>query len=225
MKKVVLLILLAALAVTGAFFVVKKYGHLETNSTAEEEDILPYKTGELQDGDIIFQTSLSAQSKAIQIATKSKYSHCGIIYKQGGKCFVYEAIQPVILTPFEKWTARGKGGHYVVKRLRDAREVLTTEVLTKMKAAGEEFRGKNYDLAFEWSDDKIYCSELVWKIYQRGTALEVGKLEKLKDLDLSNPVVQWKLKQRYGDYVPMDETVVSPQSIFDSPLLTTVWVN
>jgi hypothetical protein len=37
---------------------------------------------EIQNGDIIFQPSQSKQSKAIQIATKSKYSHCGIIYKK-----------------------------------------------------------------------------------------------------------------------------------------------
>jgi hypothetical protein len=29
-------------------------------------------------GDILFQTSKSAQSKAVQLATKSKYSHMGI---------------------------------------------------------------------------------------------------------------------------------------------------
>lgn len=37
----------------------------------------------IQNGDIIFQTSTSGQSKAIQIATGSKYSHMGIIYKLG----------------------------------------------------------------------------------------------------------------------------------------------
>lgn len=42
-----------------------------------------------QNGDIIFQTSNSGQSKAIQIATGSKYSHMGIIYKQGNDYFVY----------------------------------------------------------------------------------------------------------------------------------------
>ncbi len=40
-------------------------------------------TAGFQNGDIIFQTSTSGQSKAIQIATGSKYSHMGIIYKQG----------------------------------------------------------------------------------------------------------------------------------------------
>lgn len=40
------------------------------------------KTIDLSDyknGDIIFQTSKSNQSKAIQLATDSKYSHMGII--------------------------------------------------------------------------------------------------------------------------------------------------
>ncbi|MES2797692.1 MAG: hypothetical protein V4683_17115 [Bacteroidota bacterium] len=38
---------------------------------------------EIKNGDLIFQTSLSGQSKAIQLATNSKYSHCGLIYKDG----------------------------------------------------------------------------------------------------------------------------------------------
>ena len=33
----------------------------------------------IKNGDIIFQTSKSSQSKAIQLATNSKYSHMGII--------------------------------------------------------------------------------------------------------------------------------------------------
>jgi hypothetical protein len=36
-----------------------------------------------QNGYIIFQTSTSGQSKAIQITTGSKYSHMGIVYKLG----------------------------------------------------------------------------------------------------------------------------------------------
>jgi hypothetical protein len=44
---------------------------------------------DFQNGDIIFQTSQSGQSKAIQIATDSKYSHMGIVYKIGKDYFVY----------------------------------------------------------------------------------------------------------------------------------------
>lgn len=180
---------------------------------------------EIKDGDIIFQTSLSRQSKAIQLATKSKYSHCGLIFKDGNEFYVFEAVQPVKKTPLDKWIARGQDGKYVIKRLKNADQVLTPKMLTKMKQIGNEFKGKNYDLTFEWSDDKIYCSELIWKIYQRATGIEVGKLEKLKDFDLTNEAVKQKMEERYGNEIPKEETVISPVAIFDSELLKTVKSN
>ena len=180
---------------------------------------------EIKNGDLIFQTSLSRQSKAIQLATNSKYSHCGIVYSDNGQFYVFEAIQPVKTTPLDKWIARGKDGHYVIKRLKNADVILTAETLQKMKKEGEKFKGKNYDLTFEWSDDKIYCSELIWKIYQRATGIEIGKLQKLSDLDLTNEAVKQKMKERYGDKIPTEETVISPAAIFDSELLTTVKEN
>jgi uncharacterized protein YycO len=94
-----------------------------------------------------------------------------------------------------------------------------------MKEVGEAFSGKNYDLAFEWSDDKIYCSELIWKVYQRATGIEIGKLQKLSEFDLTNEIVKKKMKERYGDKIPMNEIVISPSSIFDSELLITVKAN
>ena len=94
-----------------------------------------------------------------------------------------------------------------------------------MKQVGEEFIGKNYDLTFEWSDNKIYCSELIWKVYQRATGIEVGRLQKLSEFDLTNEAVQNKMFERYGKKIPMNEIVISPSSIFDSELLTTVKAN
>jgi hypothetical protein len=180
---------------------------------------------ELKNGDLIFQTSLSGQSKAIQLATKSKYSHCGLIFKDGNDFYVFEAVQPVKRTQLDKWIARGKDGKFVIKRLKNADKVLTPAILSKMKQVGDNFNGKNYDLTFEWSDDKIYCSELIWKIYQRSTGLEIGKLEKLSDFDLTNGAVKKKMKERYGDKIPTEEIVISPAAIFDSELLTTVKLN
>ena len=180
---------------------------------------------EIQSGDIIFQTSLSEQSKAIQLATKSEYSHCGIIFKEGNDYYVFEAIQPVKLTPLDKWIARGKDGEYVIKRLKNAAQVLTPTTISKMKKVGDEFIGKNYDLTFEWSDDKIYCSELIWKIYQRATGVEIGKLEKLSDFHLTSDAVKKKMNERYGNKIPLNEIVISPASIFNSELLVTVKSN
>lgn len=179
-------------------------------------------TPELRDGDVIFQTSLSAQSLAIQQATGSKYSHCGIIFRSGDNYLVFEAVQPVKTTPLDEWIARGKGGKFVVKRLKNADEILTPQTLEKMKRVGGTFRGKNYDLAFEWSDDRIYCSELIWKIYERGAGVELGELEKLGDFDLTGEAVRAKMKERYAGAVPLNETVISPAAIFNSELLKTV---
>ena len=176
-----------------------------------------------KNGDLIFQTSLSGQSRAIQLATHSKYSHCGLIFKKNGQWLVFEAVQPVRFTPLEAWAARGLDGKFVVKRLKNADSVLTPAALEKIGATGKSFLGKNYDTFFGWSDDKIYCSELIWKIYERATGLELGKLQKLADFDLSSPVVQAKLRQRYGNNLPQNEPVISPARIFDSELLTTVF--
>ena len=181
--------------------------------------------GDFQSGDIIFQTSRSSQSKAIQLASGSKYSHMGIIYKKGSDFFVYEAIQPVKLTPLDEWIKRGDNSHYVVKRLKNADNYLTTENLTKMKKIGEKYNGIDYDLYFEWSDSRMYCSELVWKIYNEAFGIEIGALKKLGDFDLSSDIVKAKLSERYGDNIPTDELVISPASMFDSELLITIFEN
>lgn len=183
------------------------------------------KTAALQEGDLIFQTSESGQSKAIQLATHSKYSHCGIVFQENNGWYVLEAVEPVKRTPLETWIKHGKDGKYTTRRLIKASEVLTPEVITAMKSEGEKLEGKHYDLTFEWSDDRIYCSELAWKIYQRATGLEIGKLQKLGEFDLSNAIVKQKLKERYGEKIPLDEKVISPGAVFDSELLTTVQSN
>ena len=177
---------------------------------------------EIKDGDIIFHTSKSEQSKPIQIATKSIYSHCGIIYKKGNDLFVYEAVGPVKLTPLKEWIARGKNNSYVIKRLKNSEKLITPGVLSKMKTVGDQLKGKPYDDTFEWSDNKIYCSELIWKIYQRGAGIEIGKLQRLKEFDLSNKIVKAIIKKRYHGKIPRDEIVISPGSLFDSELLVTI---
>lgn len=176
----------------------------------------------LKDGDIIFQSSDYGQSKAIQLATHSKYSHCGIIIRRGDGVFVLEAVQPVGYKPIEDWIRQGTGQHFVVKRLNNAGAVLNSAVISKMKQTGESFLGIDYDLTFEWSDKKIYCSELVWKIYKRGAGIEVGKLQKLKEFDLSHPIVKQKLQERYGNKIPLDEPVIAPAAIFNCPDLLTI---
>lgn len=176
----------------------------------------------VHDGDIIFQTSRSAQSLAIQRATDSPYSHVGLIFHRAGKPYVFEAIATVQYTPLERWIARGEGRHFVVKRLRQANTRLSPSAAAKLKAAALKFSGHHYDLAFGWSDTQMYCSELVWKAYDRALGLQLGKLQKMREFKLDDPAVKAKLRERYGDQIPIDEPVISPATVFESDQLVTV---
>ncbi len=208
------------LSITAIFF-------LACNPTSNSEVISNENISneqEIKDGDIIFQTSKSTQSKAIQMATGSRYSHMGIVFISDDGTFVFEAVQPVKLTLLNQWIQRGVGEHFVVKRLKGD-EILTEKVLAEMKHIGKTYMGKPYDSFFEWSDDRIYCSELVWKIYYQATGLKLGSLEKLSSFNINEPEVREIITQRYGDKVPLDEVVISPKSIFNSDLLETVIKN
>ncbi|MCX8671491.1 YiiX family permuted papain-like enzyme [Gilliamella sp. B2865] len=178
------------------------------------------------DGDIIFQSSQSNQSKAIELATKSPYSHMGIIFIKNGKPYVFEAASKVVYTPFDKWVNRGKNRKYIIKRLKD--HTLSQKEIANLKRVAHSFENKPYDIWFGWDDKYIYCSELVWKIYNKALNLKIGQLQRIKDFNLSAPAVKQKLIERYGDKIPYQETVISPVAIFNSPLLITVdqhWSN
>jgi len=178
---------------------------------------------EPRDGDIIFQTSRSAQSRAIQQATHSPWSHMGIVYVDDGQPFVYEAVGPVRLTPLDRWIERGEEGRFAVRRLREAGRILTPQGRARMRQVAEGFRGRPYDSWFEWSDDRLYCSELVWKIYQRGLGVELGALQRMAEFDFSDSLVRVMAEERWGGDVPVDEPVISPDAVFRSDRLVTVY--
>lgn len=176
----------------------------------------------VQDGDIVFQTSRSAQSLAVQKATASPYSHMGIVFTRRGESYVLEAAGRVQYTLLARWVARGVGAHVVVKRLRDAPHALDAAALESLRRAARSFEGRPYDAAFGWSDERIYCSELVWKIYQRALGIELGRLQPIREFNLADPVVRQQMKERYGERLPLDEPAISPAAIFASPRLISV---
>jgi uncharacterized protein YycO len=179
----------------------------------------------VQEGDIIFQTSRSAQSLAIQQATGSRYSHMGIILLRDGKPYVFEASATVRYTPLSSWIARGENKHIVVKRLKNAEQALTPSAKLKIRKQAQSFAEKPYDALFSWSDERLYCSELVWKIYDRALGIQIGHLQKVREFNLGSPAVKQKLRERYGTQIPWDAPVISPKAMFDSPLLVTVIAN
>lgn len=135
---------------------------------------------------------------------------------------VLEAVQPVKFTPVSTWIDRGEDDAFVVMRWKDADERMGEEEKQNMRTYARQQVGKNYDLYFQWSDKQMYCSELVWKLYKEVFDIEMGNIQALREFDLSHPVVQYKLKERFGAVIPMEEQVVSPQAIFESKLLYKV---
>lgn len=221
MKKI-LIIVLAFILLGGVFIKWKYYSPNVLLIKAKEEVAILSDADLLKNGDIIFQNSKSTQSKAIELATHSPYTHCGIIYIKDHEYYVLEAVQPVKITSLASFIARGNAGRYVIKRLKNAGHLLSDSVLNNMKTIGNQLLGKDYDITFEWSDDKIYCSELVWKIYKRGAGIELGKLATLKDFDLSNELVKRIMRKRYGNNINYHEKVISPAAVFGSDQLETV---
>ncbi|MBA3178032.1 hypothetical protein CBX59_016640 [Salmonella enterica] len=132
----------------------------------------PVFAWEPQTGDIIFQVSRASQSRAIQLAPHSDYSHTGIVVMRNSEPYVFEAIGPVAYTPLQKWIAQGKDGRYIVRRVRGG--------------------------------------------------LSSPQQQKLKEFDLNQPIAQAKLKERYGKRIPLNETVISPQALFEASQLETV---
>jgi len=223
--KIIVIVIISGLLIYGGYWIHEMYQFAKGVREDTPRFVENLLKNEIKNGDIIFQTSTSGQSKAIQIATGSKYSHMGIIYKEGNDFFVYEAVQPVKLTPLKDWIKRGEDWHLVIKRIKNSESLLTQETLTKMKQIGEKYAGKDYDLYFEWSDSRIYCSELVWKIYKEAVGIEIGELEKLGDFNLTDKAVKQKLTERYGENIPKDELVISPASMFNSDKLEIVFKN
>jgi hypothetical protein len=226
-KKRLAIILIFGLLIVFGYYSKRRYYDPRHRAEIAKAEVKALETNTiLKNGDIIFQTPISRQSKAIQIATKSKYSHCGIIFwlDTASKWYVLEAVQPVKWTLLEKWISRDEGGHYVIKR-NDTDPPIPDEMLLKLNSIGDKYLGKPYDFAFCWTDDKIYCSELVWKCYKELTGLDFGNLQQLSDFDLSDKIVKQKLKERYGDKIPLNEMVISPVAIFNSNLLKTIKEN
>lgn len=168
-------------------------------------------------GDVVFQTSGSRQSKAIQAATHSPLSHVGLVEVTPEGTFVVEAVQPVKRTPLRQWKERGVEGRLLVLRpvgLDDA---------AKARAVAEAKRhlGRPYDALFGWGDEAMYCSELVRKAYAAGAGVAYGRMERLGDLDVTG--LKREISERYRGPVPVDLELVTPASLAADARLAVVY--
>jgi len=165
----------------------------------------------LKVGDIIFHKSQSTQAKAITEASGSQWTHVGIIVANAGKWYVAEAVGPVKATPLQDFINRGKNKEYKIYRFKHFNP--KTMELALHNAIRRQ--NKPYDIYFEMSDTRTYCSELVYKAMREVTGQEVGTMQKFKDLKLTGPYVKALIKKRLTDTgreLDPNEPIITPIS-------------
>lgn len=168
---------------------------------------------DVREGDVIFQTSLSQQSPLIKMGTRSTITHCGVVVMKDGKPYVLETQKTLVLTPLNKFIARGKDGKYWHKRPK----------LDNVKIKYSGYLGKPYDLAFQFDNDKFYCSELIYDVYLNQLGVELCKPKTIDDYLILGthriPKIKRAMKKRG---ISMEQYAVAPVDVFNSKELKFV---
>lgn len=159
-----------------------------------------------QEGDVVFQSLPHGPIVwAIEGVTRSPYSHCGIVAKKDNQWIVFEAYRGVSATPLKTFLCRGRDGGFAVYRLRDDHRQNIPQTL----ACCENYLGRPYDIRYRLDDEKIYCSELIYKAYRDATnGQQLGELRRFGDMN-------WRpyktlIEQVEGGDVPVDREMITP---------------
>ena len=174
------------------------------------------------EGDILFQSLPNPAGMdlvdAIEGTTGSPYSHCGMVFQEGGEWKVIEAIGPVKITPLKSYVARGRGGKVWAYRLDEASRKHVPAALAAMK----QDLGKPYDPRYRFDDEAIYCSELIWRGWKASTGKEIGKSVTLGSLNWRpyQPVIE-AIEGRGN--LPLDREMITPRDLAKAKELMQVF--
>jgi hypothetical protein len=178
-----------------------------------------YLRYEPQEGDVVFQSLPHGPVVwAIEGVTRSPYSHCGIVAKQGDHWVVYEAYRGVSATPLKRFLLRGRGGGFAVYRLDSEYRSHVTATL----ACCQTYLGRPYDIRYRLDEEKIYCSELIYKAFRDATGgQQLGALSRFGDM-------HWQpyealIRQIEGGDVPLDRKMITPVGLAQASQLKPVF--
>jgi len=146
-------------------------------------------TGLLQTGDIVFRKGISLVSRMVLAADgSSPYSHTGIVLKKGDSLFVVHSVpaeskeeKDVVKTePLNEFLLKDRAEAAAVYRLKNALPEASKKKILQFVL----YHSKNmtpFDDSFDLKDDdKLYCTEFVWKAYlQAGIDLIDSKFDNL----------------------------------------------
>ena len=179
--------------------------------------VFAFGSYEPKEGDLYFQSlPRNAVINAIEGASESLYSHCGILVRKGGEWFVLEAIGPVRETPLAKWINQARDRHYDVFRLGEKH----AENIPNFIKAARKYLGRPYDIRYRMDDEKIYCSELIFKGYRDATGEQLGKLVKFGDLKWERHV---SIIIAIEGSIPVNRIMITPRHLSEAKQLEKVF--
>ncbi len=167
----------------------------------------------IAEGDLLFQDLECGERCAlIRAVTHSRYSHVGIVLREGDELMVWEALAPVGPTPLVEWVHRGIREELAVYRL-DARLPLA-RIADEVRA----MRGLPYDGDYQWDDERIYCSELIAKAVNRALGEPALAPQPIGSLGAyAEPI-----RKMSGGRLTEATLIVSPLDLTRSPLATKI---
>lgn len=170
------------------------------------------------EGDIVFQSLPRGDLvDAIETITESPWSHCGVLLRKDGRWVVAEAIGEVRITPLHLWIMRGRHSRIDAYRVKD----FPASALPALQAEIDKLMGRPYDYRYAPEDAEIYCSELVYKAYDRGCGIKIGAWENLGDLNWK-PAEAFIRKVENGN-LPLERPMISPVGLTRSERVERVY--
>lgn len=171
------------------------------------------------EGDFIFQNIHGGLFRVIKAVTGSELTHCGLIVKKDDGFYVLEAIGPVILTPLNEWIHRGIGSKVKIVRLKAPYQPYIPKIIEH----AHRFLNFPYDIQYEWDDDKIYCSELIYKAAMNATKIPLANLRKLGEMNWQP--YEGFIRAISGGQLPLDREIITPMDLAESDKVEIVYSN
>lgn len=191
--------------------------------------IAQIQTPPLKEGDLVFQDlDCGPLCDAIEAVTEGyqgrDFSHVAIIIKENKRLRAIEAIGSEVRTIsidslFLRAPLKNK---YLIMRLNDEYQYLAKDISKNSL----KYIGKKYDDRFIMNNDSLYCSELVYEVYN--SSIKGEKIFHLQEMTYKDPATN-KFFEAWIDYykslksfIPEGLPGINPGLISRSPYLHIV---
>lgn len=176
----------------------------------------------LAPGDIVFIATPNFIYRRIARDTESKASHVGIVFydQQQGWLVAESRVPLACYTPLAHFLARSDAGWYAIRRYQNG---LTPEQVECLRQACDARMGIAYEPGFSYESKRLFCSKLVYEVYQEALGISIGELETLDQICKKSGQISllfWRLW--FLGRIPWQRLTITPASQLNSPLLQTI---